>query len=374
MTPWKTSRKMRWNVRSLANCFIYGYWTLLLCQILNLFGAVDFLIEIVLLDCYLVQFAMIIPLAIFTFALCTCVWSCKNKPVFGREHVSSHAFQKAQLIFSELSHFSPPFCFSASPRRLHCCGSKPFPSQLLMLSWQALSKDFQVSLQSLCWLLGAPRRMQILESSTLAKCPANHNCNLTEISVLGFCSCSEVSRHHGKWFLLSESAGSCFGWHRSQAFQVFPLLLRRTTFRAGLPEMEMQQQVEVGGCVICLQFAVCQGRWSSRKTYGDGRMGERWDLQRWWLDQQPFLHKGCTVEKSHQLFSFTVINSIMWCCVDPNPIQVVLWFTGCWIPVTTVQSWQQLQKDRSSSSLSPAPPNPAFFWCTLVCWSTPQQP
>lgn len=263
------------------------------------------------------------------------------------------------------------FCFTSQAALLWL---QTLSLQLLMLSWQALSKDFQVSLQSLCWLLGAPRRMQILESSTLAKCPANHNCNLTEISVLGFCSCSEVSRHHGKWFLLSESAGSCFGWHRSQAFQVFPLLLRRTTFRAGPPEMEKQQQVEVGGCVICLQFAICQGRWSSRKTYGDGRMGERWDLQRWWLDQQPFLHKGCTVEKSHQLFSLTLIKSIMWCCIDPNPIQVVLWFTGCWIPVTAVQSWQQLQKDRSSSSLSPAPPNPAFFWCTLVCWSTPQQP
>lgn len=64
---------MSWNVQSLANCFIYGYWTLLLCQIFNLLGAMDFFIKIILLNCYLLQFAMTVPLAIFTFALCMCM-------------------------------------------------------------------------------------------------------------------------------------------------------------------------------------------------------------------------------------------------------------------------------------------------------------
>lgn len=98
-TPWKTSRKMSWNVQSLANCFIYGYWTLLLCQILNLFGAVDFLIKIVLLNCYLVQFAMIIPSAIFIFALWMCVWSCKSRPVCGERARFQSCFLKGTVDF-----------------------------------------------------------------------------------------------------------------------------------------------------------------------------------------------------------------------------------------------------------------------------------
>lgn len=158
----------------------------------------------------------------------------------------------ARLIFFEFTLFSPPFWLCASPHRLHRGGSKPFPSQLLTLSWQALSKDFQVSLQSLCWLLGVPRRLQILESSTLAMCPAHCNCDLTKISVLGFCSCSEVSRHNSKWFLLSESASCCFRWRRTQPFKVFPLFLTRTTFKVGLLEMETEQRVKVGNCVTCL--------------------------------------------------------------------------------------------------------------------------
>lgn len=145
--------------------------------------------------------------------------------------------------------FSSPFCLCASPHRLHCRGSKPFPSQLLTLSWQALSKDFQVSLQSSCWLLGVPRRLQILESSILAVCPAHHNCDLTKISVLGFCSCSEVSRHHSKWFLRSKSASCCFRWLRPKRCNIFPVFLTRTTFRADLPEVEMKQQVEIGDCI-----------------------------------------------------------------------------------------------------------------------------
>jgi len=64
---------MRWNVQSLADCFIYGYWTLLLCQILNLLGAIDFFIKTVLLNCYSLQFAMTVPIAIFAFALCVCM-------------------------------------------------------------------------------------------------------------------------------------------------------------------------------------------------------------------------------------------------------------------------------------------------------------
>lgn len=99
MPPWKTSRKMSWNVQSLANCFIYGYWTLLLCQILNLFGAVDFLIKIVLLNCYLVQFAMIIPSTIFTFALWICVWSCKSRPVCGERARFQSCFLKGTVDF-----------------------------------------------------------------------------------------------------------------------------------------------------------------------------------------------------------------------------------------------------------------------------------
>lgn len=68
--PQKAPRKMRWNELLLADCFIYGNWTLLLCQTLNLLGAVDFFIKFVLSNCHLLQFAMTLCLAIFNFALC----------------------------------------------------------------------------------------------------------------------------------------------------------------------------------------------------------------------------------------------------------------------------------------------------------------
>lgn len=64
---------MRWNGLPLADCFIYGYWVLLLCQILNLLGATDFFIEIVLPNCCLLQFAVILSLAVFIFAVRVCM-------------------------------------------------------------------------------------------------------------------------------------------------------------------------------------------------------------------------------------------------------------------------------------------------------------
>lgn len=41
-----------------------------------------------------------------------------------------------------------------------------------------------------------------------------------------------------------------------------------------------------------------------------------------WINNH-FCTRAVLWEKSHQLFSLVVIKSIMWCCVDPNPIQVV---------------------------------------------------
>lgn len=112
-------------------------------------------------------------------------------------------------------------------------------------------------------------------------CPAHRNCNFTEISIPEFCSCSELSRYHSKWFLLSESATCCYRWCTSQRYKLFPLFLTRTTFRVGLLGIEMKKWVEFGKCATYLYFANVNGfdSWSLRKVCGTSRVVESWDLR-----------------------------------------------------------------------------------------------
>lgn len=144
MTPWKTSRRRRWNVQSLANCFIYGYWTLLLCQTLHLLGVGDFFFKIVLLNCYLLPFANHPPSYFYFWFMCM-YDPVKDRPVWGDRACFWLCFLNGTDDFLWV-HSLLLSLLCASPCRLHHSGSKHIPSQLLMLSWQALREDFQVSL------------------------------------------------------------------------------------------------------------------------------------------------------------------------------------------------------------------------------------